>query len=55
LAGLHFTSEADFFSFGSTNGSFGKAGAVLVPRLAKQLSQQTKANKKTKMPFFLLS
>ena len=37
LAGLHFTSEAIFFGFSSTNSSTGGAEAVLVNRLAKWL------------------
>ena len=37
LAGLHFTSEAIFFCFSSTNSSTGGAEAVLVNRLAKWL------------------
>ena len=37
LAGLHFTSEAIFFCFSSTNSFTGGAEVVLVNRLAKYL------------------
>jgi len=37
LTGLHFTGEASFFFFSSTNSSTGGAEAVLVNRLAKWL------------------
>ena len=41
LAGLHFTSEAIFFGFSSTNSSTGGAEAVLVNRLAKWLPYES--------------